>query len=283
MQDNTLQKDITISIDKLCIVADFIDFYITDYPMFYSTFVRSILDLQNYSIFEPKNVSNSYKYQTAYLVNKDTYIEYSFDSKSIRIEFNPNKVNDLSKQVIKKLLFYTTNIHFTRLDIACDLFNYNFKDYNITSLKPIKKAFYYSTSNALETAYIGSLKSNRFFRIYNKALEQKIKDIDWWRVELQLRDIYIDRFLNSYYDFFSDILIYKYNPYDLLSFTDSCILNYLLEDTSRLKEINDKRKKKKFKDLIRMLELDSLNFLHDLISLSKSSILTTLNTYLINK
>lgn len=84
--------------------------------------------------------------------------------------------------------------HIARIDIARDL-----EDGSI----PFKRLWRYAINGMYicrskclpdmrcqrtEIIYFGSEKSDRFLRIYNKALEQGIPDTDWLRFEFQLRN-----------------------------------------------------------------------------------------------
>lgn len=84
--------------------------------------------------------------------------------------------------------------HLARIDVACDL-----EDGSI----PFKRLWRYAINGMYicrskclpdmrcqrtEIIYFGSEKSDRFLRIYNKALEQGIPDTYWLRFEFQLRN-----------------------------------------------------------------------------------------------
>jgi len=85
---------------------------------------------------------------------------------------------------------------FTRLDLAINLFegNLTVADFEAayrqkrikTPAKTAKRM--YEVSSQGDTFYLGSLASDRFIRVYNKAAEQGIDDMAWLRVELMLRD-----------------------------------------------------------------------------------------------
>lgn len=83
----------------------------------------------------------------------------------------------------------------TRIDIALDI-----KSHPIISAKLVQNyaraRLYVSKSKSLPllksvretTTYFGSNKSNRILRVYDKAQEQGIPDLNWTRFELQCRD-----------------------------------------------------------------------------------------------
>lgn len=84
--------------------------------------------------------------------------------------------------------------HISRIDIACDVDDGSVK---ISTVQKYSMAeMYVCRSNVLplvqrkriEEVYFGSNKSDRILRIYDKALEQGIPDIDWVRFEFQLRN-----------------------------------------------------------------------------------------------
>ena len=212
------------------------------------------------------------------------FLQIDITTLKFRLEFNPNKItSQLQKKLLNTLLSYIKDVHFSRIDLAIDLYNYNLYDYNIVDLNPRKKAYYYDRAGKLETCYFGSMSSNKFIRIYNKAVEQKVKDknfdsdVDWWRVELQLRDTYIDTYLTGFKDFLDGILIFKYYSVESLSFTDKACLDYILKDISRLGLLS-KNARTRYKRIIKDLKLESLSFINDLMQHSYVYTLSYLKT-----
>ena len=106
--------------------------------------------------------------------------------------------------------------------------------------------------------------SNKFIRIYNKAKEQKINNMDWWRVELQLRDKNIDIYLNDTKDFLEDVYFFKYITLDNYSAIEKATLEYLLRDYSRITQLS-KNQRTKYKKIIRNLKEGSLDFINPII------------------
>lgn len=125
----------------------------------------------------------------------DTYLEIS--GKGCRTIETLNRDTDFDW--FKFLNTYHEDIwnrqaHLARIDVACDL-----EDGSI----PFKRLWRYTYNSMYicrskclpdmrckrtEIIYFGSEKSDRFLRIYNKALEQGIPDTDWLRFEFQLRN-----------------------------------------------------------------------------------------------
>lgn len=202
---------------------------------------------------------------------------FDLDSLKMRFDFNPNKITEDGKKFFNFLISFITDIHYTRLDLAIDLFNYDISSYNIIDIGSRKNAYFYDRVGKLETFYSGSMKSNKYIRIYNKAVEQKLdKNIDWWRFEIQLRDVYIDKYLNELIEFYKDILVFKYNSVDYYSFEENAILDYLLHDISRFEKLS-KNQKTKYRKIIRSLELSSLDFFDTILSLTNKKIYDFLN------
>jgi hypothetical protein len=273
-----MEKDIQVSVDKLCIVANFKNIYKNVYRFLeFKSFLEQYQYQGNFNFI---SIKDSYYYNYSYMINdNECFLQYHDERYCLRLEFNPNKINDLTREIIKGIFNYCEDFHLTRLDIACDLYNYDLSSYNITTLRNLKKAYYYDRVGNLETVYIGSLSSNRFFRIYNKALEQHQVG-DWWRVELQLRDVYIDMFLNTYRDFFNDVLIYKYEPINNINFNTKATLEYLLNDMTRFCEA-DKRTRSKYRKIIKSLELKSMAFINDIVMLSRDKLHNTILEYVV--
>lgn len=269
------KKDVKFSIDNLTIVANFKG---TDiYYMFYSMFVKNSDNNDSVTM----RTKNDF-FDNSFMIKEKVFVQIDKLSNKIRIEFNPNKINKDIVLDINFMLKFLTDIHFTRIDLAIDLFNYNIQDYNIIDIGNRKKAYFYSRSNQLETFYSGSNKSSKYIRIYNKAREQKIDDMDWWRFELQLRDVYIDKYLNNFDNFYKDIFVFKYDCIDKLNIDEIAMLDYLLHDISRLDKLS-KNTKTKYKKYIRELELLSIDFFDDVLSLTLDRVanyLQSINKYL---
>ena len=262
MEFSEIDKFCDFSIDKLTVLGtlkckeyyfNLIDFAYT-YPI---PFFEKVIDTQFFT--------------KSWRITDFGFLQIDITTLKFRLEFNPNNIkNELQKKLLRTLLSYIKDVHFSRIDLAIDLFNYNLYDYNIVDLNPRKKAYYYDRVGKLETCYFGSMSSNTFIRIYNEAVEQKIKDkkfnesVDWWRVELQLRDTYIDTYLTGFKDFLDGILIFKYVSLEELSFNDKACLDYLLRDISRLSLLS-KNARTKYKRIIKELKTESLSFINDLM------------------
>jgi len=291
-----LEKSIQISVDKITLVGTFkqVYQYKDTFNIFLLSFNKWRFDIKKvdedtgqcfseYNI-EQKNTTTIYHFNQSYMVNNLCFFQFHDTEFKIRLDFNPNLIDQETKLFIKQVLCYCDNLHLTRLDVCHDLFNYKLIDYNITSLKPLKKAYYYDRSHNLETVYIGAMASDRFIRVYDKTKEQtqkKKKDVpqDWWRVELQIRDLYIDKFLNTYNDFYEDLLIFKYSHIENYDITEKATINYLLQDITRISQIKDKRTQKKYRDIIRNLQLESIDNLNDVAQAGKSAITNILSDY----
>lgn len=101
-----------------------------------------------------------------------------------RIEFNPNTVRHETLAALD--LLKRGSLRVTRVDVALDYDGADLGAYRwlMPRLKQVRWA---SADGDPETQYLGSQKSLRSFRIYDKAKEQKIKGEEWWRCELQQR------------------------------------------------------------------------------------------------
>lgn len=265
MQDK--EKKINISIDKISLVGKIKEDLLYQYNNGYTTYFELLFDnILLHGKVKRVFVSNQ-QYTYSYMVENLGFIQWG-SSFNIRIEFNPNNLGLLQKRILSSILKYVYDIHYTRIDIALDLYNYDLIHYNIIDLKSRKKGYYYDRNNNIETIYLGSMASNRFIRIYNKAKEQKLPNQDWWRLELQLRDIYINQYLDSLETFFDDIYIFKYKSLENYSVTTRAMIEYLLSDITRFSEL-DKNSKTRYRKLIKTLELESLSFIFDFISVSK--------------
>ena len=137
------------------------------------------------------------------LVEQVAYINVPrFQENKIRIDFNPN--HSMDSEAGKWLLDFIANLeskHFTRCDIAFDIFNYeDAKNYRVWNFGQSQN-LYFDRNLRLETAYFGAPSSKKQIRMYNKLIEQKRRHKNvpfnienWWRLELQLRGKSIDAY-----------------------------------------------------------------------------------------
>ncbi|MBJ7676676.1 replication initiation factor domain-containing protein [Weissella confusa] len=126
------------------------------------------------------------------------YAENAFQASSWRLDFNPNKLADEEKLEMKRAIDLLTDVHFTRLDLAFDVFNNELgMKYRIYRPNVSQREYGVYTAQwtkAVETIYYGSNSSEQQIRQYNKLVEQTKKNMPlpdgvehWMRLELQLR------------------------------------------------------------------------------------------------
>ena len=126
------------------------------------------------------------------------YAENAFQAGSWRLDFNPNKLTDEEKLEMNRAIDLLTDVHFTRLDLAFDVFNNELgMKYRIYRPNVSQREYGVYTAQwtkAVETIYYGSNSSEQQIRQYNKLVEQTKKKMPlpdgvehWMRLELQLR------------------------------------------------------------------------------------------------
>ena len=126
------------------------------------------------------------------------YAENAFQAGSWRLDFNPNKLADEEKLEMKRAIDLLADVHFTRLDLAFDVFNNELgMKYRIYRPNVSQREYGVYTAQwtkAVETIYYGSNSSEQQIRQYNKLVEQTKKKMPlpdgvehWMRLELQLR------------------------------------------------------------------------------------------------
>lgn len=266
------EKKLFFSIDRLTIIASFSD----DNSFYHIYHYLSKIE----SCYLCRNSSSMFEF--SYNIDGLGYIQIDRVDKKIRVDFNPNKISLDGRNLLNFLLSFTKEIHYSRLDLAIDLFNYEICSYNIIDIGNRKSAYFYDRVGKLETMYSGSMKSNKYIRIYNKAVEQKLKRVDWWRFEIQLRDVYIDKYLNEISDFYKDILVYQYNSVKKYSTEENAMIEFLLRDTSRFNLLS-KNSRSKYKKIMRELELSSIDFFDSMLNLATDKVIDYLNYISSNK
>ena len=123
--------------------------------------------------------------------------ENKFKQYDWRLDFNPNHISEFERLEIAKVIQKLDNPHFSRLDIAFDVFNdpqaMNYRVYR-WNVKEMMIETYKGRQKRVETIYWGSRASREQIRLYDKYVEQTAKQkgipagvTDWARLELQLR------------------------------------------------------------------------------------------------
>ena len=130
------------------------------------------------------------------------HVEYDFlkgkslDRKNMRVEFNPNNLNDEHKQMIYDLFISKmVSRSFSRLDVAfdTDIDLASYYAYMSGQHAQMKKTIFYGKDGSPETKYFGTRKSDRYIRIYNKKQELldnkeiEIESDHFWRIEVELK------------------------------------------------------------------------------------------------
>lgn len=161
----------------------------------------SMLDVEKTNLygFLLKTNSKSDTQETAF------YIETTHNNQ-IRIDFNPSKLDEQSKDKMMMFINMLSNIHLSRIDIAFDIINnplaIKHRIYRENVSERVIETFK-GRSSEIETIYWGARGSDQQIRLYNKKIEQKKrhKEVDsnikeWVRLELQLRSSKTDDWNN---------------------------------------------------------------------------------------
>ncbi|HDR6313177.1 TPA: hypothetical protein QCU60_005210 [Bacillus cereus] len=201
--------------------------------------------------------------------------------RKVRIDFNPNKLfEDEEKFLKEEFLPCLKHVSPTRIDLAVDV-NVDLSEYTIFETTTSRKSHEYKNSHGKrETLYIGSSQSDEQIRAYNKAeerlkelkkmlkddkenelLQQQIVELEnetWWRFEFQWRD-------EEKWDClfarkkdeapkgtpFDNFRIFQFGCENISDIGDRALIKYLEENPQGWDELkNNKRKKKKLKDLM---------------------------------
>ena len=189
------------------------------------------------------------------------HVEYDFlkgkslDRKNMRVEFNPNNLNDEHKQMIYDLFISKmVSRSFSRLDVAfdTDIDLSSYYAYMSGQHAQMKKTIFYGKDGSPETKYFGTRKSDRYIRIYNKKQERKdnadveVMSEHLWRVEIELKRSMVDYWNDS----FDDLHILKPNWKIIKRSSDRAMVFMLLNDEEEWGKL-ERRTKNKYKNLIK--------------------------------
>ena len=204
-----------LTIDKLSLVFEIPSLHKNDlYSKNFYKILYSLLDGCQKEFSETKIFEFNVKYNNCF-VSWGRGIES--DSK-LRIEFNPSslKLNEicLLLQMLGKRRLISCNV--SRIDVAID-YGREVNPLAFCDKYVRKHSVYWGKDTGAQSVYLGSKKSDKFTRIYDKSLEQKESfDIkiggSWWRVESEIRTGFY--WLSSWY--YDD----KNNPFRNLSYNE---------------------------------------------------------------
>lgn len=139
----------------------------------------------------------------------------------VRIEFNPNN-QSTPPECVKALVDMMREVRMTRIDLAID-YPVDLSGFHYSTTVPKAGAIWYGRSGTAETFYLGKRSSGSMYRIYNKAREQKLPDVTWWRIEQELHFRPGEDWRDK--EAFSDLHVAK--PAHYLNVVDAAVIEYL--------------------------------------------------------
>lgn len=183
-----------------------------------------------------------------------------------RIDFNPNKIKAFLHSSLKNFIHdLFLDPHFSRADVACDIFNVDdsfISQYRIC--EPVKSHFIHARSGALETAYFGSSGSEKQVRMYNKKVEQLKKrkilppEINtWWRVEMQLRRNKATEWFENVKNSLSNFMSPHFMP-NTFSGIERCVIKGLMSDENEWDNLTRSTKYKYKKMMLECVKNDEI-------------------------
>jgi hypothetical protein len=265
-------KKAKVTIDKLVILGDEVK----------HSFEQTINN-NNFGFIEGSGMAK-HPYDRNFYMTDGSVLQHSkvANMKALRYEFNPNNINTNDKEnthlrAVYECINTMKYPKISRIDVAIDLYDFNLSEYNIIH-ESVKTCEWKDRGGRIETYYIGAPNSDIRFRIYNKAKEQKIDDLNWWRVEVQLRDE-LAKFILS-----------GGNPFELINFVKPAIRNvkdmstramlFYLEHNPTEWENLSKPTKIKYKKILNTLPSDKEINLADLYNDSADKIKADLKKWL---
>lgn len=176
------------------------------------------------------------EYPNGDIENIAYYAENAFRVGSWRLDFNPNKLSDEEKFEMNRAINLLNDVHFTRLDLAFDVFNnelgMKYRIYRPSVSQREYGVYTAQWTKAVETIYYGSNSSEQQIRQYNKLVEQTKKKMPlpdgveyWMRLELQLRGRKPKEWVDRAKDMLSDFRLPNYD--NIKSVNDKMALHSL--------------------------------------------------------
>ena len=218
------------------------------------------------------------------------YAENAFQAGSWRLDFNPNKLSDEEKLEMNRAIDLLTDVHFTRLDLAFDVFNNELgMKYRIYRPNVSQREYGVYTAQwtkAVETIYYGSNSSEQQIRQYNKLVEQTKKKMPlpdgvehWMRLELQLRGRKPAEWVDRAKDMLDDFRLPNYDR--IQNKNDKMALFALENGLLDWSDFSDKNKKARLRKLQKEQYDDTLaRELFDLLIAHQERLRGELTSYL---
>lgn len=162
---------------------------------------------------------------------------------SYRIDTSCHFDNDLEKNEVRNFIELLSDAHFSRLDIAFDIFNSEYKNMGHRLYRTNVSERRYGKGKNVETIYYGANASDVSVRYYDKLRERKSKKkkidekiVQWERLEIQLRR-------NKSYDWIEQVdrMLSEFKMPNLMhieSITERSILSSLENGTVEWNELS---------------------------------------------
>lgn len=148
---------------------------------------ESLTRILNKSIYVTKVRFGNYPWKHNFHMIDGSLLQWAEKgcSPELRLEFNPNKC---MKEEIARIMPYIDQKYITRLDVAIDYKGIEISNYIWFPDRKRKRTMFYGKDGKTETIQFGSRASDKMFRLYDKAREQKEPSMaPWTRVEIQRR------------------------------------------------------------------------------------------------
>lgn len=162
------------------------------------------------------------------------------------IQYNPNHLLPEDYIQLDHVMKYVDHSHFTRADLAQDIFNINLQRYDF-GLFGVTRDIYRSLSGALETRYWGRRKSERQIRLYDKMREMKkhgkIDAIptgieEWWRLEFQFRGGKVDKWQEEVVEKMQSFHVLAVDDNDDISEIDKAVIERVNSDKFNFQKVS---------------------------------------------
>ena len=208
------------------------------------------------------------------LLDYDKLKGQAFNSRPFRIEFNPNKLRPVDNNILNSIIPNLEDISISRADLAFDLFEIDCSEFVFEKKgRPTATKEWRDQNGKLETKYLGSSRSEKQIRLYNKKVEQlengsendkefARKFTHWWRLEFQLRS----RSVEEIFEIINSI-VFKPFTFDELPVETQIYLVAYTRDKNILKKLhrNTRTKYKKILENHQTSEIDYLQLLKNLL------------------
>lgn len=263
--------DLKVSLDNITITAEIRHSSFNNFKKLVSNHIAIITQKAMTDMFQAYTKSGG---QVILHLEYDKLKGQARNARPFRMEFNPNKLRTVDTEILNTIIPYLEDISITRADLAFDFFNLDCSEFILEKKgRPTATKEWRDKNGKLETKYLGSSRSEKQIRLYDKKVEQLTNGSEderqnaqqyehWWRLEFQLRSRSVENIFEVI-----DTIIFKPFYFETLGIETQLYLLALTRDKGIWNKVskNTRSKYKKILETHQTSDTDYLQLMKNLL------------------